>query len=67
MAAYVLKIGELQSVKPKKPRYESVSTDGRVIGGRYVRFQMAEVAISRQVFAQILRGLDRLRAPPVRA
>jgi hypothetical protein len=31
--------------------------------GRYVVFQMAEVAIPRQLFAGILRRIDRLRAP----
>jgi hypothetical protein len=35
--------------------------------GRYVTFQMAEVAISRQMFADILRLIARLRAPPAPA
>jgi len=34
--------------------------------GRYVAFQMAEVAISRQVFAQILHLIAALRSPPAR-
>jgi len=29
--------------------------------GRYVVFQMAEVAIPRELFADILRRIDRLR------
>ncbi len=29
--------------------------------GRYVTFQLAEVAISRALFAEILRLIDRLR------
>ena len=31
--------------------------------GRYVTFQMAEVAVSRQMFADILMLIARLRAP----
>lgn len=33
--------------------------------GRYVTFQMAEVAVSRRMFGQILARIARLRAPPV--
>jgi hypothetical protein len=32
--------------------------------GRYATFQMAEVAVSRQMFAEILALIARLRAPP---
>ena len=32
--------------------------------GRYVAFQMAEVAIPRQLFADILRLIAELRPPP---
>jgi hypothetical protein len=32
--------------------------------GRYVTFQMAEVAVSRQMFREILSLIVRLRAPP---
>ena len=32
--------------------------------GRYVAFQMAEVAIPRRVFADILRLIAELRSPP---
>jgi hypothetical protein len=35
--------------------------------GRYVTFQMAEVAVSRQMFADILSMIARLRAPPAPA
>lgn len=35
--------------------------------GRYVTFQMAEVAVSRQMFADILSLIGRLRAPPAPA
>jgi hypothetical protein len=35
--------------------------------GRYVTFQMAEVAVSRQTFNEILSLIARLRAPPAPA
>jgi hypothetical protein len=35
--------------------------------GRYVTFQLAEVAVSRQMFQDILRLIARLRAPPAPA
>ena len=33
--------------------------------GRYVVFQLAEVAVPRALFAEILRRIDRLRGPPM--
>ena len=40
----------------------------KVVGqGRYVTFQMAEVAVSRRMFQEILSLIARLRAPPVPA
>jgi hypothetical protein len=35
--------------------------------GRYIIFQMAEVAVSARMFGQILARIARLRAPPVPA
>jgi hypothetical protein len=35
--------------------------------GRYVTFQMAEVAVPRQMFQEILSLIARLRAPPAPA
>jgi hypothetical protein len=35
--------------------------------GRYVTFQLAEVAVSRQMFKDILMLIARLRAPPAPA
>jgi len=35
-----------------------------VSNGRYVMFQMAEIAVPRQMFHDILRLIARLRAPP---
>jgi hypothetical protein len=32
--------------------------------GRYIAFQMAEIAIPRHLFADILRLIVQLRAPP---
>ena len=33
--------------------------------GRYMIFQLAEVAVPRALFAAILRRIDRLRGPPI--
>jgi hypothetical protein len=33
--------------------------------GRYATFQLAEIAISRALFAEILRLIDRLRPAPL--
>jgi hypothetical protein len=38
-----------------------------VTHGRYVGFQMAEVAVPRMLFAEILRLIAELRPPPVSA
>ena len=35
--------------------------------GRYVTFQLAQVAVPRQMFAEILSLIARLRAPPAPA
>jgi hypothetical protein len=35
--------------------------------GRYVTFRLAEVAVSRQMFADILMLITRRRAPPAPA
>jgi Transposase DDE domain group 1 len=35
--------------------------------GRYVVFQLAEVAVPRALLAEILRRIDRLRPKPLRA
>ena len=35
--------------------------------GRYVTFQMAEVAVPRRLFAEVLWLIGRLRAPPAPA
>jgi hypothetical protein len=45
-----------------------IKIGGKIVRhGRYVTFQMAEVAIPRGLFADILRRIDRLRPKPVPA
>ncbi len=45
-----------------------IKIGGKIVRhGRYVTFQMAEVAVPRALFADILRRVDRLRPTPVPA
>jgi len=47
-------------------REKLVKIGARIVRhGRYVIFQLAEVAVPRAVFVAILRRIDRLRGPPV--
>jgi Transposase DDE domain group 1 len=47
-------------------REKLVKIGARIVRhGRYVVFQLAEVAVPRALFAAILRGIDRLRGPPM--
>jgi len=49
-------------------REKLIKIGAKVIShGRYVTFQMAEVSVSRQIFAEILSLIARLRAPPAPA
>ncbi len=49
-------------------RERLVKIGARIVGhGRYVTFQMAEVAVPRGLFAEILRLIAQLRAPPAPA
>ena len=49
-------------------RQKLVKIGSRIIGhGRYVTVQMAEVAVPRGLFDEILRLIDQLRAPPAPA
>jgi hypothetical protein len=42
-----------------------IKISGKIVRhGRYVTFQMAEVVIPRDLFADILRRIDRLRPKP---
>jgi hypothetical protein len=43
-------------------REKLIKIDAKIVRhGRYVTFQLAEVAIAKALFAQILRLIDRLR------
>ena len=47
------------------PREMLVKTGAKVIShGRYVTFQLAEVAVPRKLFQEILRRIEELRPPP---
>jgi hypothetical protein len=49
-------------------REKLVKVGAKVVShGRYVTFQMAELAVSRQMFKEILMLIARLRAPPAPA
>ena len=46
-------------------REKLINTGAKIVClGRHVTFHMAEVAISRDLFADILRRIDRLRPNP---
>jgi hypothetical protein len=46
-------------------REKMIKIGAKVVShGRYVTFQMAEVAVPRQMFHGILRLIARLRVPP---
>ena len=49
-------------------REKLVKIGARIVQhGRYVVFQLAEVAVARALFAEILRRISRLRGPPMAA
>jgi hypothetical protein len=49
-------------------REKLIKIGAKVIShGRYVTFQMAEVAVPKQMFREILSSIDRLLAPPAPA
>ena len=49
-------------------REKPIKIGAKVVSrGRYVTFQMAEVAVPRQMFAEILSLIARLQAPPAPA
>ena len=54
-----------------RPREKLIKIGAKIVRhgryGRYVTFQMAEVVIPRNLFADILRRIDRLRPPPAPA
>ncbi len=55
-----------QSIGRSTLREKLVKIGAKVVRhGRYITFQMAEVAISRPLFAEILRLIDRLQPAPL--
>ncbi len=47
------------------PREQLVKIGAKVVShGRYVTFQLAEVAVPRNLFGEILRRIDELRPSP---
>ena len=53
---------------PTTLREKLVKIGARMVRhGRYVTFQLAEVAVSARMFGQILARIARLRAPPAPA
>ena len=60
------KTAELRSLTSLRERL--IKIGAKVVShGRYVTFQMAEVSVSRQMFADILSLITRLRPPPAPA
>ena len=59
-------VGAVQSMTSLREKL--IKIGAKVVShGRYVTFQMAEVAVPRQMFADILSLITRLRAPPAPA
>jgi hypothetical protein len=51
---------------PETLQEKLIKIGAKVVGhSRYIAFQMAEVAIPRNVFANILRMIVELRPPPI--
>jgi len=58
----------VETVVADQPAEKLIKIGAKVVSyGRYVTFQMAEVAVSRQMFAEILLLITRLRAQPAPA
>jgi len=54
------------TIKATRLKEKLIKIGAKVIShARYVAFQMAEVAITRNLFADILRLIAELRPPPV--
>ena len=55
-------------IRPVAMREKLIKIGAKVFSrGRYVTFQTAEVAVPRQMFAEILSLIARLQAPPAPA
>ncbi len=58
--------GEVKHLSPTTPREKLVKIGAKVVShGRYVIFQLAEVAVPRELFQKILSLIDDLRRRPV--
>ena len=56
--------GEVKHLSLTTLREKLIKIGAKIVRhGRYVTFQLAEVAVSRQMFRQILSLIARLRAP----
>ncbi len=60
--------GEVKHLSLTTLREKLIKIGAKIVRyGRYVTFQLAEVAIPRSLFADILRRIDRLRPRPAPA
>ena len=58
--------GEVKQLSQTLPREKLVKIGAKVVShGRYVTFQLAEVAVPRELFREILRLIDGLRPAPL--
>ena len=63
---HVLQRGSIESDPIDSLREKLIKIGAKVLRhGRYITFQMAEVAIPRPLFAEILRLIDGLRPAPL--
>ena len=58
------KVAEAWSLTGLREKLIKIGAKSR---GRYITFQMAEIAMPRQMFREILSVMARLRAPPAPA
>ncbi len=58
--------GEVKHLSLTTLREKLIKIGAKVVRhGRYVTFQLAEVAIPKSLFAEILRLIERLRSAPL--
>ncbi len=57
--------GEVKHLSQTSPRKKLIKIGAKAVRhGRYITFQLAEVAIPRALFAMVLRLIDGLRPKP---
>ncbi len=60
--------GEVKHLSQTSPREKLIKIGAKVVRyGRYITFQLAQVAIPKSLFANILRLIDDLRRRPAPA